>query len=350
MGFRILESFDYYNTSALNTGIQVNWSNQSGGGGYNTVAGRFGGQGCRMTDAVGATSNMRRLNYGAAHSDFSVGFAWRYNSGGSAFGNAPIARLEYANSAQLSIYADGNAGGGVIFRVYRGLGATLLCTSAPGLLTQATWGYIQIFGKIHQTLGWVELWINGVFQQRFDGDTAAAAGVEMDGFLVGCIDHSGSGNAQDFDDMYVADDFQNYGQCTFEVPRPSADTADKDFTRSTGADNYALVDEAIVATADYVESGVLNDYDLYELSNLSSNPAIIHAVKPVYVASKTDVGDRRVAMVLSSNGTLDTSASQVITNDPVIYQGQTLLLNPDGNIAWTKAAVDALKLGPKVAL
>lgn len=349
MGFPILESFDYYASTSVNTGLLSRWSNQSGGGGPSLIAGRFGGQALRMTDGTGATSFIRRQYVSSPHSNFSIGFAWRHNSAGTAFGNGGIVRLESAAATQLSIYADGNGGLGTVIRVYRGLGTTLL-VQATTLIAQSAWNYISINGVINQTAGWVELRINGDLQGRFDGDTAALAGITMDGILLGCVDHSGSGNAQDFDDLFVADVSTNFGACRFECPRPSADTADKDFTRSTGADNFALVDDATFSATDYVESGVLNDYDLYELTNLSSNPQTIHAVKPIVCAIRTDAGIRKLAAVLDSGGTLNTSADINILNDYLIFDGQTLLTNPNGGGVWTGGAVDALKLGPKVSV
>lgn len=349
MGFPILESFDYYASTSATIGLLSKWSNQSGGGGPAIIAGRFGGQALRMTDGTGATSNIRRV-YSTPHSDFSIGFAFRFNSGPTAFGNGPILRLESAAVSQMSVYLDGNGGSGTIVRVYRGLGTTQLIASPAGQFTQSAWGFLQVFGKIDQTVGWVELWINGIFIARFDGDTAALAGTTMDGIILACVDHSGSGNAMDFDDLYVADDFVNYGQCRFECPRPVADTAQKQFVPSTVGTNFDDVDDVTFVITDYVDGTNVNDHDLYELGDLSTNPLVIHAVKPITCMAKTDAGNRQGATVLDSAGTQSTGAGLVLSNDPFIYEGPALLLNPNGSVAWTKATVDALKLGPKVAV
>lgn len=346
MGFPIIEGFDLYASTAGDVGLLNRWTNLSAGGGPSIIAGRFGGQALRMSDGTGDTSFVRRA-YAGAHSAFSIGMAIRGNSLAN-LGNNAFVRIESASGTQLSLYMDGGANRKI--RVYRGLGTTLIVDCPPAVITNATWSYVTVRGLIDQTVGWVELTVDGAFIGRFDGDTAALAGSTMDGILLTCPDHSGSGNTVDFDDLYVADVSTDYGQCRIETLRPTADTAQKDFTPSTAGTNFDDVDDATFAAADYVGSSTLNHYDLYDLANLSSNPALIHAVKPLMCGLKTDAGGRMAACVIDSNTTLNTSGNLLLTNTNKIFDGQALLLDPSGGGAWTGARVDGIKLGPKVAV
>lgn len=344
MGFKILEGFDLYNGVGANFGLFSRWLNLSGGGSRSFIAGRFGGQALRMTDATGDTSIIRRA-YAGAHSAFSIGFALRENDIVN-LGNQPFFRMELAGATQMSLYLDGGTG---TVRVYRGLGTTVLVTSAVGAFTDDTYNYYELRGLLDQAVGWVELYINGVLIGRYDGDTCALAGTTMDGVLLQTGDHVGSGNSCDFDDLYVADESTRFGECRIETLRPMADTAQKQFTPQTGPSNYTNVDDPTFATADYVESSTAGHVDLYELADLSNTPETIHAVKPVISAWKTDAGGRLAATVIDSGGSQSTSGDIALSNDSSVYDGQTLTTDPQGGAAWTPARVNALKLGPKVS-
>lgn len=343
MGFPIIDGFDRYNGIGSQVGLQSVWQN-AGNGGFSMVAGRFGGQALAIQDGTGLTSFLRRA-YTTPHSDFSIGFAFR-DPDGTAFSNQSILRIEFAAGTQMSLYLESATG---IYRLYRGLGTTQLIAS-PAVFTIGVWQYIQVIGTINQTTGWVELYVNGVLMGRFDGDTAALAGVQMDGILFSAPDRSGSGNLVNFDDVYVADDNTNYGQCRIETLAPTSDTAQKDFTPSTAGTNFDDVDDATFSSADYVEGNTVNQYDLYNVADLSSNAATVHAVKALYSAQKTDAGNRRSAIVIKSDTTENQSSNASLTNDPFIYQGQTLLVDPHDSAPWTQAKVNALQIGPKVAV
>lgn len=343
MAFPIIEGFDRYNGTGSQVGIQAVWQNV-GSGSFSMGTGRFGGQCLNMADGTGNTSFIRRA-YTTPHSDFSIGFAFK-DASGSAFSNQSVFRIESATGTQMSLYLES---GTQIWRVYRGLGTTQLIASGP-IWQPVVWSYVQLIGKIDQTVGWVEFYVDGNIIGRFDGDTAALAGTTMDGVLFSAPDRTGSGSTVQFDDFYVADNNTNYGQCRIETLAPTSDTAQKNFTPSTAGTNFDDVDDATFNTTDYVESSTVNHLDLYNLADLSSTPATIHAVRAFYAAQKTDAGNRRSAIVIRSNVTDNTSADASLSNDPFIYAAQTLLVDPQDSAPWNAAKVNALLMGPKVSV
>ena len=88
-------------------------------------------------------------------------------------------------------------------------------------------------------------------------------------------------------DVYVTNGRTRLGESGVAVLYPSADTADADWTPSTGTDHYATVDETTVnGDAGYVASGTVGDLDLYEIGDLPFVPDGIHAVQVTMCARK----------------------------------------------------------------
>lgn len=343
MDFPLIEGFDLYNGTGGNFGLTSTWRNDSSGGGISLVAGRYGGQALNMTDGQGSNSHIRRFGW-ANNSAFSIGFAFRQNHFGNQ-GNQNFFRLEDSFNTQLSLYLDAGTG---TLRLYRGLGSAILIASPVNAMQNATWGYIECFGNLDQAAGHVELWLNGVQLGVFDGDTAGHSSVVYNGCLLQAMDGSGSGNQSQFDDLFIGNAAQRVGECRIETLRPMADTAQKQFVPSTAGSNFDDVDDATFNSADYVDGLNVNDMDLYEIVDLSTTPAAIHAVQANVLAWRTDAGSRKLATVIDSGGTQVQSSDLLLIPDSKIYEGPSRDVNPNGGAAWTPAAVNALKLGMKV--
>lgn len=126
---------------------------------------------------------------------------------------------------------------------------------------------------------------------------------------------------------------------------------------ATGAvSNYALGDQqpgalvgSLFDTVGFVQSGNVNDEDLYAMSDLTGNPASIGCVQVTALASKDAAGTRTVDLRLKSGATessgsksgfgVGTSPQQILT----VFE-----TDPATSAAWTVAAVNALTAGFKV--
>lgn len=347
MAFRIIDGFDSYNGAGTATGVTSRWTDSSTGGTRSIISGRFGGQALRMTDGSGSTGLIRRPT-GVAHSTFSIGLAMRAFNRDLLGNSQPLIQLESGGALQLALHLQGGTTGTV--RVHRGLNATPLLFTSGDVWSESTWFYIEFYGLLDQVAGWFEIYVNGLFLGRYDGDTCALAGSTMNGVALNMPDHTNSGNTMDYDDFFLADVATRFGECRVETLRPTADTVQKQFTPSTAGTNFDDVDDVVISSTDYVESGTVGDLDLYELGDLSSVPTTIHAVGTIVSAWNSDVTSRQVATVIDSGGVQDTSPNIPTIADVKIYNGQLLTVNPNGGAAWTAAAVNALKLGPKVAV
>lgn len=344
MAFVFIDGFDLYNGTGAAGGIaSANaWQDVSSGGSISLQAGRFGGQCVRLVDGGGATAALRKTFVTTGtQSTFCTGFAFRHSN--PAVNNGVLWwLLDTGVTVQLTLYmtADGS------LRLFRGSGTTLLGTTPINLLTPSTWIYIEIFGTLHQTTGTVEVWINGVQRITFTGDTAATATVTWNGIQIAAPDGTGATNS-DFDDMYFADTATRIGERRIETLRPSADTAQKQFTASTGTDNYAMVDETTVNTADYVYSSTVGHVDHYEFTDLSSNAATIDVAQITSFISKDDAGARTASMQVKSGSTVSDGTPTTMSSTASKHE-RILPTDPNTTAAWTYNAINALRAGPKV--
>jgi hypothetical protein len=125
--------------------------------------------------------------------------------------------------------------------------------------------------------------------------------------------------------------------------RPTADTAEADWTPSAGADHYAVVDEATInGDTDYVSAATPGDLDLYEMGNLSFTPDTVHAVQV-----KNDAEARQVRTKLKSGTTTADGTTQGMATSYLPY-GDLYATDPDTSIAWTPGAVNAMQVGIEV--
>jgi hypothetical protein len=162
-----------------------------------------------------------------------------------------------------------------------------------------------------------ELRLDSVSAAMFSGDTRNAGSPD-----IGKVQFraQGSGNHDLYvDDVYVCDtsgaqnnDF--LGDVRVETLRPDADTAQADWTPSTGTDHYAVVDDAPgYDGADYVESDTAGHVDLWEYGDLGSTPQSIHAVQLVTAMQKTDAGTREARALLKSGTTTANGATRQLS-------------------------------------
>lgn len=254
------------------------------------VAGRFGGKAMAFP-TLGSID--RQATFALANGATTTPlFGFAFNPAGSLAGlstDITIASFCYAFSittAQICL----TVGADKLLRIYRGNKATLLATSSAQV-TENAYQYIEFAATIHDTTGNYEVRIDGTtVLSATNVDTRQDASV-ADVSVISFGGSSGSGRpVLRYDDIYAKDDLTFLGPCRVETLFPTADTADKDWTRSSGADNYALLDDAGTIT-DYVESVTVGDYDNFTFGDLSSLPSKIHGVSVVALASKPEAGE-----------------------------------------------------------
>ena len=158
------------------------------------------------------------------------------------------------------------------------------------------------------------------------------------------------------DDLYIYDGLGTSHNTLapnkkFTVYTLAGDTAQKDFTPSTGMDNYAMLDDGTAGhdSSATVVTGTLNDEDMYTLPTIDNSIEGIELVNIAVVGKKNDVGNREYIIRVDPGLGKSDSANIVLTGS---YQGGHYLLreNPDTSLPFTPAELSATEVGMRVVV
>lgn len=270
-------------------------------------------------------------NHGSTTADLSIGFAGRYEN----LNNAGMI-LELRNGTTQICQLEINSAGSLIAK----RGGTTLGTSAAGVIATNTWAYIETEFTRHASAGVFKVYANGVQVLNLTAQNTGAS--DIDGVRVG------AGNTQMYiDDLYVTNTATKLGECRIDTLRPSADTATKDWTASTGVNNYACVDDTTFDTADYVSAASAGNKDYYNCADLSFNPASVFAVQVTTFAKKDDANTRTFRGNVKSSSSEANGATRGLSTSYSIYS-DIFETDPNGSVAWTQASVNAAQVGIEV--
>jgi hypothetical protein len=283
-----------------------------------------------------------------ASATHTVGFAFYIGSGlGTMSGNCVIGQWTDAagtDQCTLVLKPDGT------LAFYRGYASVSLGASAAGVVASNGWYYVECSLTISDTAGTFDIHVDGVSVASGSGlDTKASASLATaDKFYFGGNSGVSPRPLMRFDDMYIRDDLTFMGPLFFEYLPPTADTATKDFTRSAGADNYALLDELTGASVtDYTESSGAGATDIFDFGSLSSTPTAIHLVQTVVLAQKTEAGTRTFRSRLKQSATFSNGVTATPQNS-WLFTFDKFLVDPVSGIAFTGAGVTSLQAGYEI--
>lgn len=345
-----IESFDQYNGTGSNTGLQAKWTPVNWFYGPGLTTGRFGGQ-CYFWGNESSESGWPMP--AAVGPNFSVGSAFRHqNLSAITDGTARTAlRLTSGGFANSMLGWRPNSNGSIsVWRMTSSTAGTFLGSTPAGVLISNNWHYIEFSGTLNTATGVVNLKVDGVTQLALTAqNTCGQAGsTTFDGIVIGSQGGIGNGWSTSFDDMYVLDTLASLGERRIETIRPSADTATKQWVPNSGTANFSRVNQTLVDTSSYVSSSNVNDADLYDCVDLSGTPINIDYVQINAYAQKTDAGARAIKLVADVGGT------QLLSGDLALLSSTAkisfgMATKPGGG-AWDAAAVNGLKVGPKLSI
>ena len=341
MAVIFVDGFDAYNGITSAGGISSVYSYFLTVNNFALTTGRFGGQGVIFYDGAISYALSNTYNEG------TVGFALRVDayppsSYTSVFSVSPGQFINAPRTyGQFTIQMD--AAG--TLSAYRS--NTLLGTTSASLALNV-WNYVEIEFNINDTTGFIKIYFNGnqvLNLTGIDSKNLTAAGFNQFMFGTNTIIYG------DFtiDDLYLTDTPTRLGEQRVETLRPSTDTAQKQWTPSTGSDNYATIDETLMSNTDFVSASSAGVYDLYDFSNLSSVANSITAVTVSALSQKTDAAARAIAFPVKSGSVTSDGANNYLS---LGYTLNTRLLETDPNTssAWTSSAVNSIQAGIKVTI
>lgn len=201
--------------------------------------------------------------------------------------------------------------------------------------------------------GAFDLRINGVSEASGTSDFKnGSAPATADTLQLGNLSVFSAATAQ-FDDLYLCDamgstnnDF--LGDCRVDALYPTGAGNYTQFTPSAGA-NWETVDDATPNGTDYVDSSTVGHRDSYAMGNLTAlASSTVFGVQISAAAKKDNSGSRQIRTFVRSGGTDEDGAAAPIGTSQA-YVSHMYELDPNGSVAWTQSAVNALEAGVAVA-
>ncbi|MDH3376448.1 MAG: hypothetical protein OEQ39_05705 [Gammaproteobacteria bacterium] len=277
-----------------------------------------------------------------------VGFAFKFNN--ASIDHTNLMTLESVENADVCMSLRKTSTD--LLALYSGTTAeTLLATGTTTLLND-TWYYIEVYYYIDNASGRYQLWLDGVSEIALASsqDTQIAASNSFDRVYF-----RGGAYTQSMDDVYIrakttdvttpADEV--FGDVNIRTVYPDANGTNRDFTLSTGTDDFAVVDEAIASETDYAYSSTAAHKVTMSTSNLSSGRTIYAVVLNTWVGMDT-AGSQNIKHVVRS-GTTDYASSSTFALSETARNEQTFYeLNPDTAAAWTETNFNSAEFGIEV--
>lgn len=228
--------------------------------------------------------------------------------------------------------------------IYRS--STMLEQTAPMVLRGNSWHRIEVMCFCDNA---------GSYEVRVNGNTVlSGTGIDTDQAGSGLLDtilFRAGYSASLLGDIYLADDTggQDFmGELKVETIRPSADTAQADWTPSTGIDNYAMVDDEYSDDTTYVEGAVTDDKDLYDFGDLVNIESGIVAIQVSTVAMVTAASALDMIPVLKSGATEQDADTRRVTGNAGVQYLDVYMQDPNTASDWAVAGVNAIQSGVKV--
>lgn len=336
MAIKLVEGFDVYPSVAGVLGVEGRWVVE-GAANLSLVAGRFGGQGLRGAGAAGLVSVELK---GGPTQEGAVGVAMQAQTNTSL--SRVIVLADAANAPQVTLAID--ALGRIL--AYRGTTSGAFLASTPVALSIGVWYYVEVEFRIDNPAGFVRVYVNGALLIDFTGNTQSVAGTATASRL-GLL---GGASTVIVDDVYAKDAATRLGESRIETLLVSADNSVA-FTPNAGTENYSRVNEALVdGDTTYVYSSTVGAEDLYEVADMTSIPEQIHAVQTRIVAKKDDAATRAIKVALKPGASPTEYGSDFYLSSSYTTHVDIYDQNPAIDAAWTKVAIDDLKIGQKITI
>jgi len=219
-------------------------------------------------------------------------------------------------------------------------------TVASGTLShpKETWRRVSMHIVIDNS-GTIETKIDGTADISYNGDTylSGSSNVEYVRMYI---------NARTYytDIWYIDDILVGTGDWPGDIrfaPAlvPDGDTAQKDWTPSTGSVNWDMVDEVPPNDADYVSVGSANHKDLYTVSDWTPGTN----EEPQFLvdwmrAKKESAESVMLRSVIKSGGVESSGGSLDLTTD-YAYYSRVIATEPSTGSSWTEATINAIEIG-----
>lgn len=300
--------------------------------------------------ALGFTGNNTVDNFvmpfPASKSQFVYAFAFQHTS------SAVVQRvISFRNGATEAFNLVKSTGGQLQLRAGT---STLTLATGTQVLAPSSYYFVEVkFDYTGVGNPTVTVRVNGTTDLTYTGSLNAQTTITtaIHGFSFSTI-VCPTGMA--IDDIHILDftgpdntDF--LGDTRVELMVPASTAAVTGFTPTGAATDHEAVDDLTHDGDTTYTAGTAVGHEAdFGTTALSNEPSGIFAVAIQAVAKKTDVGTRSIQTRITSDASTAASASRTLTNSYAFTPLQIVERDPDGNVPWTRAQLEAATIGVEV--
>ncbi len=295
------------------------------------------------------------VNAGDEDDVFWAGFRWLTNSPGADSGDTTqgdtFAFFEGATLQHISM--NQRANGSLQVKRGNGAGEVEIGRTTTNVITPNVWVYVEVGVKVHDTTGWVEIWLDGTqvldltaLDTRFGGAT-------------GLIDKIGWNSHRNivtyFRDVYILNEQgaapfnTRLGPVRIKPYLPDGVGNYAQFTPSAGA-NWQNVDETPAPDGDttFNDSQSAAQRDSFAMADAGAEMDAILGVQAFtygrFNGTALDIGTFLRRSATDDDGGVETPSSAYTTRGLTIWQ-----TDPVAAAAWTRANFNATEFGYRSA-
>lgn len=356
---RWMDGFEHYGTTETHmtegVGGAAAWSQMSTEFALSSTNPATGTHHLRMTSGgdVGGSTLRRALG----QSTQICGFGYRFS-----LDDLPAEEDSSWLQPNLQMVSFSDVSNGQQVRVQMGTEGSVSVVRDPTLLGRsdpvvAAGGYhhFECKTKIANSGGYIEVRINEVTVLNLTGiDTQLTGNAEASQISIregGTVADTAQFGFMDIDDVFAWDDDASDLENTvvdwvgdkgcYYLPT-NADTAEADWTLSTGATGYTLLDETTPNDADYIADTTGAARSIFGVAALPGNVAEVIAMMPVIRARKEESGSvtLRGGVVVGASESYTPDASPSTTFAYMTPGPKTI--DPDTGVAWANDADPSL--------
>ena len=370
MASQVLDGFEWLPTAVGASIPSATWG-QSGmydsvGNGqlFSVATGRFGyGKSIRVNnDQINGTRTfaIRVFQDGVIFQEGYMGMAMKRDSDSHDDGTMFLMFFDAVTNIPQFCVGFGRNG---VCRAWRGVlpqdfdtTTNLIGSSVAGSFQDDAWFYAEVYGKIANVGGEIEVRINTetvLSVVGADTQTSSVNGIDSVGFgFAGGVAVHTEGN---FDDWYFNDPSGSVnngflGNVRVKSQFIIGDGSILDFTiggSAPAATHWQSVQNFTMTEAQYVYSGTIGNEDLYQVNPIINAP-LVHAVQ-VRSGLRQDDATQVVARHLVYEGGVAYEGSiDHYTNQTPTHYLTRWDLNPSSGLGWTGSEVNAIEVGIKV--
>lgn len=240
---------------------------------------------------------------------------------------------------------------------------TLIAQTDP-IIGTAGWNHIELQALLHDTAGWIRVAVNGVhrFQQtglatRYNADNIvsiehhvtpfnnSSSTTNWDYYMDDLIYYDFTGDSAvdtDFcptvDGSGIATSY--IGELQVWPLFPNGDTAQADWTKSSGTVGFSLIDEVPPDDAGYIASSAVGNLSEFALDDLPTTITYIRGLGIHQRLSKSDSGAAMTQTGMKSVAAASDAAERPMTVAPA-YWRDMVNVDPNSSARWTRASLNA---------